>query len=226
MPRQYKSIVNDFGSSHILVEDCSQHHYEGWWDVLSPCFKQRIDNGNDFANITHPELCVKKPDNVYTAKIEEYVNELRSLYETDQSIPRFPTVDVDVPKDYRSFCPGNFEDMLKYLQLVATITPPYLTDSGDQLGVPIATMLVCYMHTTKGREFFANQYVNKQMIKIVNKYGELLNSSTSLTVFNHLQYGWTSKCAQKFINYTKFVLPDPNNNITFGFTSFNDFFTR
>ena len=64
------------------------------------------------------------------------------------------------------------------------------------------------------------------MVRIVNKYGELLNSSYSLSVFNHLQYGWTSKCAQKFIKYPDFVLPDPKNNLTFGFKSFNDFFTR
>ena len=93
-------------------------------------------------------------------------------------------METDVPQDYRSFCPGNFEDMLTYLQLVATITPPYLVNSGDQLGVPIATMLVCYMHTTKGREFFANERVNSFMVKIVNKYGELLNSSVSLSVFS------------------------------------------
>ena len=135
-------------------------------------------------------------------------------------------METDVPQDYRSFCPGNFEDMLTYLQLVATITPPYLVNSGDQLGVPIATMLVCYMHTTKGREFFANERVNSFMVKIVNKYGELLNSSVSLSVFNHLQYGWTSKCAQKFLKYPTFVLPDPSNMTTFGFQSFNDFFTR
>ena len=116
--------------------------------------------------------------------------------------------------------------MLTYLQLVATITPPYLVNSGDQLGVPIATMLVCYMHTDKGREFFANVQVNSFMVRIVNRYGKLLNSSASLSVFNHLQYGWTSKCAQTFINYTEFVLPNKTNNLTFGFTSFNDFFTR
>ena len=208
----------------LIVEDCKHHHYEGWWDVLSPCFKQRIDK----EKVTHPELCVKKPDNEYTEDIHNIIEEFRTAYygQVSQVIPPFPNVDTEVPKDYRSFCPGNFDDMLTYLQLVATITPPYLVNSGDQLGVPIATMLVCYMHTDKGRQFFANYWVNGYMVRIVNKYGELLNSPVSLSVFNHLQYGWTSKCAQSFIKYNKFELPEPNNNLTFGFKSFNDFFTR
>ena len=85
------------------------------------------------------------------------ITELRNAYYSNLEIPRFPNLDREVPKDYRSFCPGNFEDMLTYLQLVATITPPYLVNSGDQLGVPIATMLVCYMHTEKGTEFFCKR---------------------------------------------------------------------
>ena len=172
--------------------------------------------------MTHPELCVKKPDNEYTEYIHNVIDEFRQA----SNLPPFPNVDTDVPQDYRSFCPGNFDDMLTYLQLVATITPPFLVKSGDQLGVPIATMLVCYLHTTKGRIFFANSTVNSFMVKIVNKYGELLNSPVSMSVFNHLQYGWTSVCAQKFIPYHTFELPEPNNNLTFGFKSFNDFFTR
>ena len=97
----------------------------------------------------------------------------------------------------RLFCPGDFQSMLTYLKTVALITPPYLIKSSDQLGVPIATMLVCYMHTTEGREFFANPKVNGYMVKLVNKYGELLKSSESLTVFNSGQYGWLSTCARK-----------------------------
>ena len=176
--------------------------------------------------MTHPELCVQEPDNEYTEYIHEIIEQFRQDYYDNSITARFPNVETDVPKDYRSFCPGNFDDMLTYLQLVATITPPYLVNSGDQLGVPIATMLVCYMHTDKGREFFANYRVNGYMVRIVNKYGELLNSPVSLSVFNHLQYGWTSTCAQGFIPYPTFELPEPNNNLTFGFKSFNDFFTR
>ena len=86
--------------------------------------------------------------------------------------------------------------MLTYLKTVALITPPYLIKSSDQLGVPIATMLVCYLHTTKGREFFANSNVNYFMLQLVNKYGELLKSPESLAVFNDGQYGWLSNCAR------------------------------
>ena len=190
--------------------------------MISPCFKQRLDH----ETIEHPELCVKTPDNEFTEKIVNIIAKMREAYKKRGYKPDFPIINTDVPKDYRSFCPGKFEDMLTYLQLVATITPPYLVDSGAQLGVPISTMLLCYMHTEKGRKFFADPTMNSFMVEIVNKYGELLNSSASLAVFNHLQYGWTSKCAQEFIPYNTFVLPDPQNNKTFGFSSFNAFFTR
>jgi len=109
------------------------------------------------------------------------------------------------------------------LNEVATITPPFINNN-NYLGVPITTVLLCYLHTQAGRKFFSEPSVNYRILDIVNLYGELLESRDSLTVFNDLQYGWKSFCAKKLLDMDQFEY-DPNDP-NWGFNSFNDFFTR
>ena len=91
-----------------------------------------------------------------------------TYHNASNEVPRFPSVTNDVPEDYREFCPGDFDSMLTYLKIVVTITPPFLIKSADQLGVPISTIFLCYMHTEQGRKFFANPVIIEIMHNIVN----------------------------------------------------------
>ena len=222
MTRFLLSHLNRIYYKLIAVEDCAQHHYDGWWDLISPCFKQKVQN----KTIYNPELCQPLASREYQQKIHVLIDHLNSTYHNaSNEVPRFPSVTNDVPEDYREFCPGDFDSMLTYLKIVVTITPPFLIKSADQLGVPISTIFLCYMHTEQGRKFFANPMINEIMRNIVNAYGEMLASPESLTVFNDRQYGWLSKCGKEFINYCQFLPHDPTDKY-YGFTSFNDFFTR
>ena len=128
--------------------------------MISPCFKQKVHN----QTIYNPELCEPPPSRDYQQKIHELIDQLNNTYhDASIEVPRFPSVNTDVPRDYQEFCPGDFDSMLTYLKIVATITPPFLIKSPDYLGVPISTILICYLHTQQGRKFFANPTINEIM---------------------------------------------------------------
>ena len=85
--------------SILSVEDCYHHHYEGWWDVISQCFKQKVErNPQDWSHL--PSICQPAPSGEYQESIHQIVDELNKTVSEDSSIS-FPNVQTDVPEDYR-----------------------------------------------------------------------------------------------------------------------------
>ena len=207
----------------IIVESCEKGHFSDWWSAVSPCFKKRVLN----ETIDNPSLCEAEPSNAMKMKLVNSVDAFHQDVTQDLGLLNLAEeMHNDVPEDYKEYCPGDFSSLIIYLREVATITPPFINDapSYNYLGVPITTVLLCYLHTLTGRLFFANSTVNNHMMAIVTNYGKLLQSEDSLTVFNDLQYGWKSKCAKQLLNMDQFVY---NKDDEFwGFRSFNEFFTR
>ena len=189
---------------------------------MSPCFKKRVLK----EEIYNPWLCEAEPNNTMKEKTNQAIEALTEAVLNSELKNLAEEMHNDVPEDYKEYCPGDFASLIKYLKVVATITPPFTNDAPgfNYLGVPITTVLLCYLHTRKGRIFFANNVVNTHMRNIVNAYGDLLQSKDSLTVFNEFQYGWQSKCARDLLDMDQFnYIPDEP---AWGFDSFNDFFTR
>ena len=196
------------------MEDCTHHHFSSWWDVVSPCFKKRVEK----KQISNPELCIPEPGRAIKEKINQALTDLNNtVYSSTALLAMVDRMYRSVPEDYVEYCPGDFDAMITYLKVVVMIPPPFLIDAQNYIGVPITTVLLCFLHTQEGRRFFANPEVNRNMRIIVNVYGELLKSNESMGVFNDGQYGWNSTCAKKLVHYEEFHG---------GFQSFNDFFTR
>ena len=187
---------------------------------MSPCFRKRVEN----KPIDNPELCIPESQPTMKNKIKKSIQALNNTVYTSNELSMLAkSMYENVPEDYKEYCPGNFDAMIKYLHVVVMITPPFLIDASDYVGVPITTVLLCFLHTHEGRKFFADQRVNENMRSIVEVYAELLNSTDSLAVFNEGQYGYLSKCALDIV--AEKAVPLTQKEID-GFTSFNDFFTR
>ena len=85
--------------SILSVEDCYHHHYEGWWDVISQCFKQKVErNPQDWSHL--PSICQPAPSGEYQKSIYQILEGLENAY-NGGSLPPFPDVQTDVPEDYR-----------------------------------------------------------------------------------------------------------------------------
>jgi len=168
--------------------------------------------------IANPELCIPEPGAAMRTKIDDALAALNNtVYSSTNLLALVQMMYRNVPEDYVEYCPGDFDAMITYLRVVVMIPPPFLIDAPNYIGVPITTVLLCFLHTQEGRIFFANPDVNENMRTIVNMYGELLKSSESMGVFNDGQYGWNSTCAKRLVKYDEFLG---------GFQSFNDFFIR
>ena len=138
---------------------------------MSPCFKKRVKN----QTIDNPELCEAEPSNEIQMKINAAVQELNHTVVTSSDLSTLAEeMYDDVPKDYEEYCPGDFDSLILYLKVVATITPPFHIPDSNFYPVPITTVLLCFLHTEKGRVFFATPQINSHMIKIVNTYAKLL----------------------------------------------------
>ena len=211
------------GNRSCPVDDCTQHHFNGWWDVVSPCFQKRVQANSEIHN---PELCVKTPNPSIQNETEKAVQLLnQTILDSKNLLKLAEDMWTSVPADYKPFCPGEFQDMIRYLKVAVMITPPFVSKASNYIGVPITNILLCFLHTQDGRKLFSDPSVNTAMRKIVNVYGDLLKSPDSLSVFNDLQYGWQSKCALKYLDMSQFNLPDPDAK-AWGFKSYNEWFTR
>ena len=165
--------------------------------------------------IDNPELCLPEPNTAMRAKIDQSVMGLNTTVHNSQHylLSLANKMYLDVPEDYKEYCPGDFTAMINYLKIVAMIPPPFLIDAPNYIGVPITTILLCYLHTQAGRKFFANSKVNEHMLNIVNVHAELLSSPDSLAVFNDGQYGWNSTCARRLVQYEQFQIPKTNYQV-------------
>lgn len=90
---------------------------------------------------------------------------------------------------------------------------------------PLAAILDWTMGTPAG--FAArrgDRRINAMLGKILNAWSEFLCSPQSLCVLNNSAAGWTSEAACRAIGIEQFQY-DPHDQ-HWGFTSWNDFFTR
>jgi phosphatidylserine decarboxylase len=78
------------------------------------------------------------------------------------------------------------------------------------------------MNNRFGQNFFANPKVNAHLKKIFDAYGNMLRSPISREVLNAKNNGWLSSDK---VNYKDFI-HDPTDLEYFGFSSWNDWFSR
>ena len=161
------------------------------------------------------------------------VQEFKTLIENDpelymlftqmfDQIPRLPLYLKDPVgnpqvRDYR--------EMLQLINQILTQAPEF--NKTDLVGFPINAIVNWAMGTPAGATAFMNEKVNRQLKKILNQWAGFLNSADSLTVLNDdPEKGWFGRDALKAMpNLVEDF--DVNPNLPhYGFTSWDDFFTR
>jgi hypothetical protein len=91
------------------------NHFTTWWDVVSPCFKERVEN----QTIDNPELCIPEPNPTMKTKMDDSIQALNTtVYDSDELLSLVDKMYENVHTDYVEYCPGDFDAMITYLKVV------------------------------------------------------------------------------------------------------------
>jgi phosphatidylserine decarboxylase len=131
---------------------------------------------------------------------------------------------AEVPnrKEYRQRHLRSVEQMLMLINEVLTQAPEYNTTA--LVGTPLNAILDWAMGTPAGFAAFRNDAINAMFKKILDAWCEFLSGPDSRYVLNDSPTGWKSPGAAKAIQIDQYEY-DPDHE-HWGFTSWNDFFTR
>ena len=220
--------------------DCKRHTFQAWWEVVSPCLYPQIVGGRPSPSPSRSPsppaspspspsapLCqIPGPRNEHDAVIQAALDDLESLVVgSGPLLAKFNRAWDEVPSDYRGFCPGNFSSAVRWLRVAMRKAPQFLVDAPDFVGVPVTTVLLCYLKTNSGQQFFSNVAVNEKVRAVVRAWSTFLKSAESLAVLHDGPFGWMSPCARRVINLADFTLPNATAP-HWGFDSWSAFFTR
>lgn len=129
--------------------------------------------------------------------------------------------EVPAGKPYTQRHLESVDQLLRLIDEVLTMAPEY----GDQsVTLPLAAILDWTTGTDAGFAFYRDPRVNAILKKILTVWCDFLSSPDSLYVLNDSESGWTSQAARRAIGIEQYQ-HDPQDR-HWGFTSWNDFFTR
>lgn len=119
----------------------------------------------------------------------------------------------------------DYEHMLELINSILTTAPAF--NENGLVGFPINAILDWPMGTPSGFAAFLNDKVNAQLKKILNEWATYLDSPNSCYVLDkNPTSGWFGRDARAAMpNFVKEFKCDPGQ-AHYGFTSWDDFFTR
>lgn len=188
----------------------------------------------------------RKKRNVPPEAWDETIRDFQGLIETDSNVFELCSSMLnEVPQSYGRTPDlesqvNNYLDMLALLNEVLQRGPAWsdIDNKSGLVGVPLNAILDRSMATLSGYYFFKHPEVNAKLRAILNKYGSFLESPGSTKVLNADSGGWLApanlalleaKANAGLTSYSfaeLFECPDPSNEITYGFDSWDSFFTR
>jgi phosphatidylserine decarboxylase len=129
--------------------------------------------------------------------------------------------EVPASKPYTQRHLESVDQLMQLIDEVLTMAAEY----GDQnVTLPLAAILDWTTGTEAGFAFYRDARVNAVLKKILSVWCDFLDSPKSLYVLNDSDSGWTSEAARHAIGIEQYR-HDPEDT-HWGFTSWNDFFTR
>lgn len=180
------------------------------------------------------ERCEKEEEN----HLYPPVHALKELIEGDRELFRlFQLMFDEVPEKYKE-TPDKHPQVRDYHHMLKLINhiihrPPEFNTTG-LVGCPINAVLDWPMATKAGYVAFMNHRVNDKIRDILNYWGKYLMSADSAKILNTKSNGWLNPLAlesmckaaygSNFLDIFKTRSNDINNH--YGFTSWDDFFTR
>lgn len=160
-----------------------------------------------------------------TEPLHPVIQEFQELIETDAIIRMYVTRMIEeVPKgrQYSKRHITSVDQLLRLIDDVLTTAPEF--SEGGMVTTPLAGILDWTMATPSGSAAYRDPRVNAILKKILDAWHEYLDGPRSLYVLNDTPQGWKSPEAQKAVGMDEFQY-DPDDE-HWGFTSWNDFFTR
>ena len=115
------------------------------------------------------------------------------------------------------------EQLLRLVNEVLGMAPEFSADAMVML--PLGAILDWTMGTRAGFAVYRDPRMNVMIKKILTAWCEFLSSADSRYVLNDSPSGWKSEAAQQAIGGIEQFEHDPDDEY-WGFTSWNDFFTR
>ena len=180
----------------------SQEDLEAWLDG----HRERAEGGGEPA-VLHPVL-----------------TEFQELIDTDPVVRMYVSQMIDQVPDTKPYRQRHLEDVPQLLRLineVLTLAPEF---GGHQVATPLGAILDWTMGTRAGFAAYRDPRINAMLKKILNAWCEFLSSPDSLYALNDSPSGWKSAEARQAIGIEQYE-HDPKDE-HWGFTSWNDFFTR
>jgi phosphatidylserine decarboxylase len=152
------------------------------------------------------------------------VREFQELIDSDPVVGMYLTrmiEQVPTTRRYRTRHLHSVEQLLHLINAVLTLAPEF---GANMVATPIGAILDWTMGTEAGFAAFRDPRVNAALKKILNAWCAFLDTPDSLYVLNDSPSGWKSAAARAAIGIDQFQ-HDPDDG-HWGFTCWNDFFTR
>ncbi len=150
--------------------------------------------------------------------------EFQELIDTDPVVRMYINqmiAQVPSTKPYSKRHLESVEQLLRLINEVLTMAPEF---GPAMVATPLGAILDWAMGTPAGFAAFRDPRVNAMFKKILTVWCEFLSSADSLYVLNDSPSGWKSAEAQRKVGMEQYE-HDPEDEY-WGFTSWNDFFTR
>jgi phosphatidylserine decarboxylase len=157
-------------------------------------------------------------------KLRPVLTEFQQLIDSDPVVCMYVHQMIDqMPrsKPYRKRHLHSVEQMLHLINEVLTIAPEF---GKNAVIIPLSAILDWATSTPAGLAAFRDPRINTMLKKILAAWREFLDSPGSLYVLNDSPSGWKCTEARRAIGIEQFE-HDPEDE-HWGFTSWNDFFTR
>lgn len=157
--------------------------------------------------------------------VHPVVAEFRALIDTDPVVRLYLTEMIDqVPRNsvYRKRHLKSVDQLLLMIDEVLTTAPEF--SDGGMVTTPLTAILDWTMGTPAGFAAYRDPRINSMFHKILQIWGEFLSGPDSRYVLNSSAQGWKSEAAQRIVGIGDYR-HDPADEY-WGFSSWNDFFTR
>ena len=218
-PRHYPDVIDIVGSRVSTVWNMTMGagsadlKRQGGWlpqgqDELEQWLDGRINDVGERGVFQHP-----------------VIREFAHLIQTDAIVRMYMTRMIDeVPKtrQYSRRHITSVDHLLHLIDDVITTAPEF--SEGAMVTTPLTGILDWTMGTTAGMAAYRDPRVNAILKKVLDAWAQFLNSAESLYVLNDSPQGWMSPAARQVVGIDQFE-HDPDDK-HWGFTSWNDFFTR
>lgn len=153
------------------------------------------------------------------------ITEFQDLIDTDPTVRMYLNQmiqQVPTGKPYRQRHLHDVTQTLRLINEVLTMAPEFSSDA--MVMTPLNAILDWTMGTPAGFAAYRDPRINAMLKKILTAWCAFLDSADSRYVLNDSPSGWKSDAARRVVGIDQFE-HDPADQY-WGFTSWNDFFTR